>query len=270
MDRTRTTTGTRSSFPHAITGVAARRSRGFVHSEHVIVPDSSGSRYGRAIGRALGCAALSWSLAACGAAVSGHPIPARDAAHTPGALNRLLPGQDEFPARYSTVVLSPDRARRAAGDVRAMPEGAQVDPADCGEATPSFEPDRGAIAVGTDNQSRATLTVELTRTDTPLTRLRERLQRCATVRVTRGPITNTVVTQLDPPPPGHVDEALALRRTVTGQTSGPGLTRTLQTLIGQIGDVRVAVTYMSYSDARADTEGLDQVFTAAVADVRRG
>ncbi|MFI5779701.1 sensor domain-containing protein [Nocardia sp. NPDC051570] len=237
----------------------------------MIVPDSPGARYGRAFGRALGCAALGLMLTACGSTVSGHPEAARNTtAPSAGPLTRLLPGREQFPARYTTVVLPPDRARRAAGDISGTPEGAQVDPADCAVPTPSFEPDRGAIAVGTDNDTRATLTVELTRTDVPLARLRDRLQRCGTIRVSRGPVTNTVATQLDPPPPAHVDDALALRRTVTGQVGGPGLTRSLQTLLGQIGEVRIAVTYMSYGDGRADTAGLDQVFTAAVGDVRRG
>ncbi|MCM6774273.1 DUF5642 family protein [Nocardia sp. CDC159] len=234
----------------------------------MIVPDSPGSRRLRALGRALGCAALGWLLAACGSTVSGHPEPARDG-QVRGALTRLLPGQDQFPASYSTVVLSPDRAREAAGDITGIPDGAQVDPADCGTPARSFEPDRAAVVVGTDNRTRATLTVELTRADGPLARERERVRRCGSMRVSRGPTTNTVVTRLDPPPPGNVDDALALRRTVTGPVAGPGLTRSLQTLLGQVGDVRIAVTYMSYGDERPDSAGLDQVFTAAVRDVRR-
>src|SRR5205823_2362631 len=141
----------------------------------------------------------------------------------------------QFPASYSTVVLTPDRARRAAGDLTGIPVGAQVDPADCAEPARSFEPERTAIEVGTDDRTRATLTVELLRVDAPLARLRERLERCDSVRVSRGPITNTVVTHLDPPPPANVDEALALRRTVAGQVSGPGLTRSMRSLLGQVG-----------------------------------
>ncbi|MGV9677418.1 sensor domain-containing protein [Nocardia sp. NPDC003482] len=222
-----------------------------------------------ALGRALGCAALAGVLAACGATVSGHPRAARGG-HVEGSLTRLLPGREQFPARYVPVVLSAERAARAAADLSGVADGARVEPADCAEPVPSFAPDRGAIEVGTDDTTRSTLTVQLTRSDGALAELRARLERCGAVRATRGSLTNMVVTQIVSAPSADADDTLALDRTVAGQVSGPGLTRTMRTLLGQVGDVRVAVTYLSYDDGPPDAAGLDQLFTAAVADVRNG
>ncbi|MBF6329671.1 DUF5642 family protein [Nocardia transvalensis] len=238
----------------------------------MIVPDSPGSRVRRVFGRALGFVAMG-CVAACGSTISGHPGPDRQTTvsrHVGTPLPRLLPGQGQFPRGYTTVVLSSDQARRAAGDIVGVQAGAQVDPADCAPPPQQFDADRTAVVVGTDDDTRATITVELTRTDQPLARLRDQLRRCGTVHARRGPVTNTVVTELDPPPPVNADDTLALHRKVTGQHGGPGLDRSLRTLLAQIGDVRINATYMGFGDGRPDTAGLDQVFTATVGDVRKG
>ncbi|MBB5911299.1 hypothetical protein BJY24_000166 [Nocardia transvalensis] len=242
----------------------------------MIVPDSPGPRPrldARAAARALVAVLVAGVLAGCGATVAGHPVAERQTSitrHVGTPLPALLPGQDRFPASYAAVVLPADQARRAAADLVGVPPGARADPQDCAPSTPRFDTDRTAVVVGTDDGARATLTVELARTDQPLSGLRDQVRRCDTVRVQRGPLANAVVTQLDPPPPIDADDALALRRTVSGPVGGPGLTQSMRTLVAQIGDVRITVTYMSFGDGAPDTTALDHVFDATVANVRKG
>lgn len=210
------------------------------------------------------------ALAACGTTVSGHPVGNRNSVttvQTDSGLARLLPEASQFPARYTAVTLPIDAAGQAAGDLDGILPGAQIDPATCAPSAPTAGP---AVSVGTDDSTRATLTVELVRTDQPLSTLRDQLQRCGTVRVGHSGTTATITTELDPPPPLNADDTLALRRTVQSESGSAGITRHMQTLLGQIGNVRINVTSMSFTDGKADTEALDALFTMAVSKVRKG
>ncbi|WP_458687882.1 sensor domain-containing protein [Nocardia tengchongensis] len=232
-------------------------------------PFRTPERSRRRTSHTVGIVALGGLLAACGTSVSGHPIAARNpapVATVDKGLSALLPDPSQFPSRYTAIVLSPETAAQAANDLEGYLPGAQVDPSTCGPVAPTSGP---AVEVGTDDHGQATLTVVLTRSDKPLSALREQLQRCGTVRVGHTGVTSVVTTQLDPPPPVIADDSLALRRTVGAENNAPGLTRTMQTLVGQVGEVRVAVTYMT-SGTTSDAEALDTLFTAAVRKVRKG
>ncbi|WP_245722137.1 sensor domain-containing protein [Nocardia crassostreae] len=165
-------------------------------------------------------------------------------------------------------MLPGDVASKAVSDLDGIAPGARVEPCACVPLTPTAGP---VVSVGTDDDSRATLTVELVRTDQPLSKLRDQLQRCGTVRAGLGGTTATITTELDPPPPLDADDTLALRRTVSSEAGGAGLTRKMQSLVGQIGDVRINVTYMTYAeDDKADAAALDSLFTTALSKVRKG
>ncbi|MFE3261624.1 sensor domain-containing protein [Nocardia sp. NPDC059091] len=235
----------------------------------MIAPFRTPARSSLRTARTVGIVALGGLLAACGTTVSGHPIAARNpvpAAGSDTGLTKLLPDPSQFPSRYPAIVLPAEASSQAANDLEGYLPGAQVDPNTCAPATPTAGP---AVAVGTDDTTRATLTVALTRSGRPLSALRDQLQRCGTVRVGHSGVTSVVTTQLDPPPPVDADDSLALRRTVGTDKSATGLTRTMQTLVGQIGDVRIAVTYMT-SGSTSDSEALDALFTTAVRKVRKG
>ncbi|WP_245663015.1 DUF5642 family protein [Nocardia inohanensis] len=213
----------------------------------------------------LGCL-----LAACGTEVSGQPVSARGpvtAAQVDDSLARLLPDASKFPKRYPAVTLTAETATQAANDLDGVLPGAQVDPSTCAPAAPAAGP---AVMVGTDDATRATLTVELTRSDQSLSGLRDQLQRCGTVQVGHSGTSATITTELDPPPPLDADDTIALRRTVRSGGGSAGTTRSMQTLLGQVGDVRINVTYMSFSDGKSDAEALDSLFTTAVSKVRKG
>ncbi|MGK8523221.1 sensor domain-containing protein [Nocardia asteroides] len=183
-------------------------------------------------------------------------------------LPTLLPDPSRFPPPYTAVVLPQEAVARAAGDLDGMGRGANVQPHRCMPPHQDFGPDRTAMAVGTDDATRATLTVELTRTGKPLAALRAALEQCGSVRVTRAGATTTVTTQLDSPPPVDADDALSLRRTVRPESAGAGLTQSMRTHVGQIGDVRISVTYMSFADSEPDNAALDALFATAVREVR--
>ncbi|RMI30174.1 DUF5642 family protein [Nocardia stercoris] len=224
----------------------------------------------------LGYAVLGSLLAACGSTVSGHPGPATTGGpqrldrHIAAPLSTLLPGPEQFPNGYAVLTLPPDRARQAGTDLAGIPAGSATDPADCAPPVPPPGTDDPAAEVGSDDTTRTSITVELTRDTEPLATLRDQLERCTVVRTLGGSITKTVTTELLPPPPADADDTLALHRTVAGAVGGPGLTQSTTALIAQIDDVRITVASLIFGDAPADTTALDQVFTAAVDRVRAG
>lgn len=234
----------------------------------VTVADSA--RKGVLFAMPAACAVL---LAGCVSTVGGHPVAGEQTAvtrHIEGALSALLVEPSQFPAQYPAVVLPPEAASQAAGDLTGVGRGARVQPQSCVPPPQQFGADKTAIAVGTDDATRGTITVELTRTEQPLAALRGQLKQCGSVRVSRGAVLTTVTTELDPAPPIDADDTLALRRTVTPDVGGAGLTQTMRTLAGQVGDVRITVTYMSFSDAEPDMTAVDGLFTTAVQRVEKG
>ncbi|MBF6165877.1 sensor domain-containing protein [Streptomyces gardneri] len=233
------------------------------------VADSTRSRLGCVV--PLVCAVL---LAGCGSTVPGRPVSSAQTTqttvtrHVSAELPTLLPDPGQFPPPYTAVVLPQEAVARAAGDLDGIGRGANVEPDRCVPPHQDFGPDRTAMAVGTDDATRATLTVELTRTDEPSASLRTRLQQCGSVRVTRAGAATTVTTEITAPPPMDADDALSLRRTVRPESGGAGLTQSMRTHVGQIEDVRISVTYMSFADSEPDIAALDALFATAVREVR--
>ncbi|MFC9896341.1 sensor domain-containing protein [Nocardia sp. NPDC127579] len=227
---------------------------------------------GSARARWLGAAALSASLVltGCGATLAGHPVAGEAAtvqAYVATGLNELLPAQAQFPEGYSVVVLPPEAAAQAAGDLNGITRGALVHPGDCAPPEQRFGPDQTAIAVGTEDRSRTTITVELARTGQPLSALREQLARCAEIHVGQAGAITTVVTRLEAAPPVG-DDSIGLRRTVIPDLGGARLNQSMQTLLGQVGDVRITVTYMTFGVPDPDRAALERLFTATVERVR--
>ncbi|MEV6135328.1 sensor domain-containing protein [Nocardia sp. NPDC051990] len=212
-------------------------------------------------------------LAGCASIVTGHPVasgPSTVTQHVTAQLSTLLPDATQFPVGYEAVVLSSEAAAQAAGDLTGVGRGSTVQPDGCVPPAQQFGPNQTAVTVGTDNRTRTTMTVELTRTGQPLSALREQVKRCQQVYVTRAGATTTVTTELQTAPPIDADDTLALRRTVAPQVSAAGLTQSMQTLTGQVADVRITVTYMTFSDRTPDTAALDELFTTAVGKVKKG
>ncbi|WP_051186874.1 hypothetical protein [Nocardia tenerifensis] len=233
------------------------------------VADSA--RKGAGIAVSAACAAL---LAGCGSTVAGHPVAREQTAvtrHVDAALSTLLVDPARFPAGYPAVVLPAEAATQAAGDLTGVGRGARVEPGECAPSPQLVGPDKTEVAVGTDEATRATLTLELTRTEEPLARLRGVLRRCESVRVSKGGAMTTVTTELvSPPSSDEAEDALAFRRTVTPDVGGAGLTQTTWTSAGQVGDVRILVTYMTFSGGEPDMDAVDELFEAAVRRVAAG
>ncbi|MEU8898091.1 sensor domain-containing protein [Nocardia sp. NPDC048505] len=231
------------------------------------VPGSSRARWPGAA--ALSCAVL---VSGCGSTVAGHPVAGEATtvqAHVVSGLDGLLPGDDQFPARYSVVRLPPEAAAQAAGDLIGITRGATVYPPGCRPLEQSFGPDQTAVAVGTDDGTRATVTVELTRSRLPLPVLRDQLERCTEIRVNQAGALTTVATRLDPAP-GLPGDAIALRRNVIPDLGGVGRNRSMRTLLGQVGDVRITVTYLTFGVFEPDIAALDQLYGTTVRQVQNG
>ncbi|MFF7939152.1 sensor domain-containing protein [Nocardia gamkensis] len=214
------------------------------------------------------CAVL---LAGCGSTVPGRPVssvPATVTRHVSAELPTLLPDAHQFPPPYTAVVLPQEAVAQAAGDLDGMGRGANVQPSRCAPPDQDFGPEHTAMAVGTDDATRATLTVELTRTGEPVTALRARLEQCGSVRVQRAGAATTVTTEQASPPPIDADDALSLRRTVRPEAGGARLIQSMRTHVAQTGDVRVSVTYMSFADDEPDTAALNALFATAVRKAR--
>ncbi|GAA5055562.1 hypothetical protein GCM10023318_31840 [Nocardia callitridis] len=210
--------------------------------------------------------------AGCGANVAGRPVAevtTVGARHVEAELSTLLPDPTRFPAGYPAVVLSPEAAAQAAGDLTGVGQGATVLPGECAPDHPRTGSDLTAAAVGTDDAARATLTVELTRTEQPLTALRDRVAACAAVRVRRAGAETTVRTELDAPPVANLDDTVALRRTVLPQVHGTGLTQSMMVFVGQFADVRITVAYMTFAETPPDGVALRELFDTAARKVRQ-
>ncbi|WP_455901993.1 DUF5642 family protein [Rhodococcus gordoniae] len=191
------------------------------------------------------------------------PAPAPGTVRAPGEL--VLP-PERFPAPYLAVVLPPEAVAQAAPDLTGIQPGSKVDPGGCLPPTQDYGPGTTAMVVGTDNASRATISVEVARSAPSLSEYRTHLTECSRVDATVRGVTSTVATVLDDDPAAPVDgaETLALSRTVDSGRGSGGMTQSMATRIAQLGDVRVTVTYMSFDSARSDTASLDRVFRDAV------
>ncbi|MFC4126748.1 sensor domain-containing protein [Nocardia rhizosphaerae] len=226
----------------------------------------------RAGALALVLAGTAVALTGCGERISGTPVAqsATAARHVAGALADLLPTPQRFPARYPAVVLTPQAAAAAAGDLDGVGAGASVQPVSCTPPEPDPDGEPAAVAVGSDDVRRATLTVELSRTTEQLAGVRDRLAGCERIRVGRAGAVATVTTAVDATVPVGADDAISLRRTVIPDVGGAGLTQTMQTSIGQIGDVRITVTSMTFGGGSPDQAAVDEMFATAVRGVRGG
>ncbi len=191
------------------------------------------------------------------------PAPAPAIVRAPGEL--VLP-PERFPGPYVAVVLPPEAVAQAAPDLTGIQPGSRVDPGGCLPPAQDYGPESTAMVVGTDNASRATISVEVTRSAPDLAEYRTYLTECSQVDATVRGINSTVSTVLGDDPAAPVDGAgtLALTRTVDSGRGSGGLTQSMAARIAQIEDVRVTVTYMSFDAASPDTDNLDRVFRAAV------
>lgn len=178
---------------------------------------------------------------------------------------RLLP-IDRFPERYPAVVLPARAVSQASPDLTGIQPGSKVDPPGCLPPAQDYGPTGTAMAVGTAQDSRATISVEVTTNAAALADYRTYLGQCARVEATQRGVTAIVDTDPEIAPPSAVPDAdtLAMVRTVRSGTGEEAVTQSMTTRIGQVGDVRVTVTYMSFDSVPPDIAELDRVFAEAL------
>ncbi|WP_241384359.1 sensor domain-containing protein [Rhodococcus sp. CH91] len=223
----------------------------------------------------LACALL---VPACSSTIPGDPRPepaaltatAADPSRARPPAELLLP-PERFPESYPAVVLPAAAVAQAAPDLTGIQPGSKVDPGGCLPPVQDYGPGGTAMAVGTDDASRATISVEIARSVPGLEEYRTYLSECSRVEATVRGITSTVVTvpEDDPTPPVAGAQTLALTRTVRSGRDAAGVTQSMTTRVAQIADVRVTVTYMSFDAAPPDVGTLDRVFRDAVVHAAR-
>ncbi|KAA0926588.1 MULTISPECIES: DUF5642 family protein [unclassified Rhodococcus (in: high G+C Gram-positive bacteria)] len=210
-------------------------------------------------------------LAGCSSTVTGSPEPSAGATtSSPQSgvdLNTLLIDPSSFPAPYDALVLPQQAISQAAPDLSGIPAGAEVSPAGCKPADQDFGPTGTAMIVGTDNDSRSTISIELTAVDEPLSARKEQLEQCGEVTATKSGATSTVTSTLTPAPTIDADDTLAVRQTVASGAGGDAVTQSMLTLMAQVDGVRVSATFMSFGSGTPDAMTLDELFTAAVQKV---
>lgn len=212
------------------------------------------------------------TVSACGNVVSGSPIAQIGGAphHTTTALSSMLPDPAAFPKPYTAVALPAHEAAQAAQDLSGVADGAKVDPAGCKPPQQNRTADATAITVGTDDATRSTISVELLRVGAALSDLRTQIEQCLELTATQNGVTATVHTEMLPPPPIDAGDTMAVQRTVASGAGKTQLKQSMRSLIGQVDDVRISVTYMSFGDGPPDTQTLDSMFTDTVAKVHAG
>lgn len=213
-------------------------------------------------------------LVGCSSTVTGTAEPsagsATSSARSGVDLSTLLIDPSSFPAPYDALVLPQQAISQAAPDLSGIPAGAEVSPAGCKPADQDFGPTGTAMIVGTDNDSRSTISIELTAVDEPLSARKEQLEQCGEVTATKSGATSTVTSTLTPAPPIDADDTLAVRQTVASGAGGDAVTQSMLTLMAQIDGVRVSATFMSFGSGTPDATTLDELFTAAVQKVGQG
>jgi hypothetical protein len=204
-----------------------------------------------------------------GSTVTGSPSPSSAAPLSSppvaGNLDALLLDPSVFPSPYQATVLPQQAAAAAAQDLDGIAADASVDPAGCKPRARGTAADSVALVVGTDNETRSTISVELTRVRDALADQRAQWEQCPSVKATSNDVVSTVTTDLVPAPPIDADDTAAYRRTVT---SGSGeVTQSMLSLVAQKSDVRITATFMSFSGDTPDSATLDELFTQAVQKV---
>ncbi|MGW0042694.1 sensor domain-containing protein [Rhodococcus sp. NPDC003348] len=231
-----------------------------------------------------GAAAVTLAVAGCSSNVSGVAEPVGGAAVVSGGtaapkaggastdriaapLSSMLLTPENFPQPYQAIVLPEQAVEQAAADLDGIPAGAKVDPAGCKPPPQNFGPDATALVVGTDNAARATISIELTRVDAPLSDRAAEIDRCLEVTTTKNGASAKVTTVVLPAPPLNADDTLALRQTVSSGNADQSVTQSMLRLFAQVDDVRISATYMSFGDGAPDSATLDLLFTEAVQKV---
>ncbi|NUS42224.1 MAG: sensor domain-containing protein [Mycobacteriaceae bacterium] len=222
-------------------------------------------------------------VASCGGGetVAGKPTQVsagQRLTHIATPLARLAPEPSRFPSPYSAVALPPEAVAQAAADLTGVGRHGVVRPAECTPPAQRFGPDDTVVVVGTDAATRRTLSVQLTRVDRPLTERRDQLTRCLKATVTSPGAQSTLTSRLQPPPPVDADDVIAVDQTVESHGGGPALRQSMQTLVAQVGDVRVSATQMSFGASPEDAIGggdegesaaIDTLFTDTVVRLRK-
>ena len=224
-------------------------------------------------GKALGIlgliAGIAVGLSACSTVLTGTPASAPAASSPAGVDSRdlaaLLIAPEDFPDGYTAQVLDYREAVLAAEDLGGASRGARINPVRCQpSATPLGEDDLAMIS-GMGGSDQSTLAVVLTRTDEDLSAARDLVDRCTDVVSDQYGVQSRITRALLAPPATGTAGEFAYSQNVSSGSGEVVLSQESITLMGQVGNVRIAVTGMTQRGTEVGRADLDQLFAAAVA-----
>lgn len=227
---------------------------------------------------ALGAAIV---LSGCSAVVSGAPAAAPATGDFGGLgfhfgesgagdLGALLLAPEDFPTGYSALVLPYRDAVLASADLTGVSRDALINPVRCQPSAAEFGESDLAMISGMSAVGQSTIAVVLTRATESITDAKAAISRCLEVVSDQYGVKSQIDRVLLADPAAGNPGEFAYSQRVRSGAGDVEMTRDSITLVGQVGDVRIAVTGMSQQGAEVDRGPLDQLFAAAVAKAGQG
>ena len=202
------------------------------------------------------------------AAPSAEPQLQRPSVVDPGELGALLVEPADFPDGYTAQVLEYRDAVLASDDLGGLSRGARVNPVRCQPSSSPASEESLAMISGMSAAGQSTMAEVLTRTDEAVEVTKDTISRCNEVVSDEFGVQSRINRALLAPPATGTEGEFAYSQTVTSGTGDVALTQDSITLVAQVEDVRIAVTWMTQRGAEVDRADLDLLFAAAVANVR--
>lgn len=217
---------------------------------------------------AVALVAAALLIGGCSAEISGAAKP--EAIIAVADVRPLLLDTADFPPQYPAVVLPQQVASQAAEDMSGLPMRAeQIEPADCIPPTPPTAPDALAVAVGTNEEDRSTLTLLVEDVGSAsMSDLRDVTTRCTDVSARNRLAEISVHTEILQTPPEAKDAEIVWRRAVRSGTANSAMHETMVTMAAQVGEVRIFVTYLTFGIANPDFAAMGKLLTSQIQKIR--
>jgi hypothetical protein len=213
-------------------------------------------------------AAIALLVGGCSEGVVGAARPVPQV--VPANVQTVLLDSSQFPNAYPAVVLPPHIAAQAAADMSGLPDAAEnIVPADCKPEPPPSTQGSLAVAVGTNESDRSTLTLIVENVgNSSLEKLRGYVTRCTDITAKNRAAEISVHTELVPSPADLKAPSFVWRRVVRSGSALASLHQTMVTMVGQVGAIRVLVTYLTFGDPKPDLDAMTAVLNSQLSKIK--
>ncbi|MCE5290366.1 MAG: hypothetical protein LLG14_14160 [Nocardiaceae bacterium] len=189
---------------------------------------------------------------------------------TPANVQTVLLDTSQFPNTYPAVVLPPQVAVQAAGDMSGLPDAAEnISPSDCRPDAPPSTVGALAVAVGTNESDRSTLTLIVENVgSSSIETLHRYVTHCADITAKNRAAEISVHTEVLPSPADLKPPSFVWRRVVRSGSAQASLHETMVTMAGQVGAIRVLVTYMTFGSPAPDLDAMKTVLNSQLSKIK--